>query len=54
MVPIKWKLYLPVLLLLRLGLLPRICLSTYKSRKRKAKEKPFNFLLHRFEIEINQ
>ena len=34
-------------------MLPKICLSTYKPRKRKAKEKPFN-LLHRFEIEINQ
>ena len=54
MVSIKWKLCLIVLLLLRLRLLPRICLSTYKSRKRKAKEKPFKFLLHRFEIEINQ
>ena len=54
MVPIKWEPYLLVLLLLKLRLLPRICLSTYKSRKRKAKEKPFNFLLHRFEIEINQ
>ena len=42
------------MLLLKLGLLPRICLSTYKSRKRKAKEKPFNFLLQRFENEINQ
>ena len=52
MVPIKWKLYLVVLL--KLGLLPRIWLSTYKHRKRKAKEKPFNFLLHRFEIETNQ
>ena len=28
-------------------------LSSYKPRKRKVKEKPFNFLLHRFEIEIN-
>ena len=38
----------------RLGLLPRICLPTYKPRKGKAKERPFNFLLHRFGIEINQ
>ena len=38
----------------RLGLRPRICLPTYKPRKGKAKEKPFNFLLHRFGIEINQ
>ena len=51
MVPIKWELYLVVPLLLRLGLLPRICLSTYKPRKREAKVKPFNFLLHRFEID---
>ena len=54
MVPIKWELYLVVSLLLRLEFLLRICLFTYKLKKRKAKEKPFNFLLRRFEIEINQ
>ena len=30
--------------------IPMICLSTYKPKKRKAKEKPINFLLHRSEL----
>jgi len=29
---------------------PMICLSIYKPKKRKAKEKPITFLLHRLEL----